>query len=83
MANKAVSGCAVLLNSNAVTFEYEPVVRMPRRQIWSGFAKVNVQVPGERDQAVLRKVAAENGLLPCIGSLDPVSGGKGSSIKLG
>lgn len=69
------------LNSNAVTFEYEPVVRMPRRQIWSGFAMANVQVPGERDQAVLRKVAAENGLLPCIDLLTLSQASKGSSIK--
>ncbi|MEH6727616.1 MAG: EAL domain-containing protein [Hyphomicrobiales bacterium] len=70
------------LNSNAVSFSYEPVVRMPRRQVWAGFATANVQVPGERDQAMLRKVAAENGLLPCIDLLTFSQAAKGSTIKL-
>lgn len=69
------------LNSNAVTFEYQPVVRMPRRQIWAGFATAKVQVPGERDQAKLRKVAAENGLLPCIDLLTFSQAAKGSVVK--
>ncbi len=70
------------LNSNAVSFSYEPVVRMPRRQVWAGFATANVQVPGERDQAMLRKVAAENGLLPCIDLLTFSQAAKASTIKL-
>lgn len=69
------------LNSNAVSFEYEAVVHMPRRQIWASFATANVQVPGERDQAALRKVAAENGLLPCIDLLTLSQAGKANTVK--
>ncbi len=70
------------LNGNAVAFDYEPVVRLPRRQIWAGFARASVQVPGERDQKSLRQLAAENGLLPCIDLLTLSQAGKGSPVKL-
>jgi cyclic-di-GMP phosphodiesterase TipF (flagellum assembly factor) len=69
------------LNSNAVTFEYQSVVHMPRRQIWAGFATAKVQVPGERDQVKLRKIAAENGLLPCIDLLTFTQAAKGSMVR--
>jgi len=58
--------------------------RMPRTaKSWAGFAKVNVQGPGENAiRLCCEKVAAENGLLPCIEPLDPIQAGKGLSIKL-
>lgn len=69
------------LNSNAIAFEYQPVVRLPRRQIWAGFARASVQVPGERDQEFLRQLAVENGLLPCIDLLTLSQAGKGSPVN--
>lgn len=54
------------LNSNAITLDYTPVVRLPRRQIWAHYTEAELNVPGENDQMLLRQVAAENGLLPCI-----------------
>lgn len=54
------------LNSNAISLDYSPVVRLPRRQIWAHYTEVELNVPGETDQMLLRQVAAENGLLPCI-----------------
>lgn len=54
------------LNSNAITLEYTPVVRLPRRQIWAYYTDVELNVPGENDQMLLRQIASENGLLPCM-----------------
>lgn len=54
------------LNSNAITLDYSPVVRLPRRQIWAHYTEAELNVPGESDQMLLRQVASENGLLPCI-----------------
>lgn len=54
------------LNSNAITLDYSPVVRLPRRQVWAHYTQAELNVPGETDQMMLRQIAADNGLMPCI-----------------
>ncbi len=54
------------INANSIEIAYQSVVQLPSRSAKAQYAVADIIVPGEEDLYQLKRLASENGLMPCI-----------------